>query len=863
MLRGEAAPWGKASTAGKHHLAHHCADVAACFEAICDLPVVRARLECAAGRGLGSRDIVRLSALVFLHDCGKLHPGFQAKAWPPGCWPHGFVSHLEAGADIFRSFETDNIARALNIGALKEWGVDFYLLYAVLMHHGRPFKFGDQARTQWHKVEATGYDPLQASEEMGRAMRLWFKEAFEVGGDPLPTGPEFQHLLCGLATLADWLGSTEEIFSYVPDFDPTYWQTARSRAREALRRVGLDIKQLRAALEGKADFTTLTGGFAPRPVQDAVGAVPLDEQLVILEAETGSGKTEAALWRFVRLFEAGRVDGLYFALPTRAAAKQIHGRIHKAMQRLFGENAPEPILAVPGYFKAGEHEGRALPGWKVLWDDDGGRDERRLLSRWAAENTKRYLAAAVAVGTVDQAMLAGLQVKHAHLRSAALARSLLVIDEVHASDRYMSEIQTHLLKTHLSRGGYAMLMSATLGSVARVRWLNQQQHPAAPPFDEAASTPYPAIWGIRRQEPCTPRSDGRAKRVAMHLAPSWSPEEAASRAIDAARAGAKVLVVRNTVAAALATFRAVQEAGGSRLLWQVEGRPALHHSRFAPEDRKLLDAAVETGLTPRADERPSDGVIVIGTQTLEQSLDIDADLLITDLCPADVLLQRIGRLHRHALARPEGFEVPRCVVLAPEGGLDAFTAPKFENGLGMFKDGGGVYQNLHACELTRRLVEDHSEWIIPQMNRLLVESATHPERIEALNRELGAAWEEYWSHIYGASIADAGSARNVTLDTHKALIDAGCNPCLFPGEDTAQIVRTRLGAEGARIKFAAGVVGPFGQPVSGVTLPAHWSKYLDAPEEAVTPEIVDEKLHFTHGKMTFSYSREGLERIRS
>jgi CRISPR-associated endonuclease/helicase Cas3 len=152
---------------------------------------------------------------------------------------------------------------------------------------------------------------------------------------------------------------------------------------------------------------------------------------------------------------------------------------------------------VPGYFKAGEHEGKALPGWKVRWDDDGGADERLLLSRWAAESAKRYLAAAVAVGTVDQAMLAVLQVKHAHLRAAALSRSLLVVDEVHSSDRYMSEVQMHLLRTHIGRGGYAMLMSATLGSVARVKWLTQRRRAVEPSFDEAVTTPCPAVWGMR------------------------------------------------------------------------------------------------------------------------------------------------------------------------------------------------------------------------------------------------------------------------------------------------------------------------------------------------------------------------------
>lgn len=856
-------PWGKVGPAGSHHLAHHCADVAACFEVICALPVVRARLERSAARPLTSLDISRLAALVFLHDCGKLHPDFQAKGLPDGSRRDGLVGHLPAGAAIFRSHETAEIARALHTEALSSWGVDLNLLYAVLAHHGRPFKFDDHAGNGWRRAEAISYDPLVAARELGSAMRRWFAPAFSDHSEPLPSGPQFQHLLCGLVMLADWLGSTEEIFSYVPDFDPDYWPEAQKRARQAMEHVGLNTERLRAVLDGRTDFMTLTGGYAPRPAQEAVGSAPLDEQLIILEAETGSGKTEAALWHFARLLEAGRVDSLYFALPTHAAAKQIHGRVHLAMRRLFGDAAPEPVLAVPGYFKAGKHEGQALPGWKVRWDDDDGTDERRLLSRWAAESTKRYLAATVAVGTVDQAMLAALQVKHAHLRSAALARSLLVIDEIHASDRYMSEVQTHLLQTHLGRGGYAMLMSATLGSVARVKWLTQRRRTVEPSFNAAVSTPYPAIWGMRQDRPNAPATDGPEKRVSMRLAPSWTAEEAARQAIAAAHAGAKVLLIRNTVAAALAPFRAVEEAGAGPLLWKVSDEPALHHSRFAPEDRKLLDDAVELALSPRSDERPGGGLIVIGTQTLEQSLDIDADVLVTDLCPADVLLQRIGRLHRHALPRPERFEVPRCVVLAPESGLDTFTAPKFENGIGMFEDGGGVYQNLHACELTRRLIVDHPEWIIPQMNRLLVETATHPEKIEALNRELGQTWEAYWNRIFGAGIAEAGSARNVVLHTDENFLDASGRPRLFLSEENAQTVRTRLGADGARIRFTEGVVGPFGQVVSGVTLPAHWSRYLVPLDEPITPDAADGKLCFAIGKTRFSYGREGLERVKS
>lgn len=685
-------------------------------------------------------------------------------------------------------------------------------------------------------------------------MSRWFAPAFAEGGERLPTTPDFQHLLCGLVTLADWLGSTRAIFDYRPDLDPAYFAQAGAKARRAVADVGLDVGELRRIIAGRTDFATLGGRpEPPRPMQELVGEYPLEVPLVILEAETGSGKTEAALWRFARLFEAGKVDGLYFALPTRAAARQIHDRVHQAMRRVFGARAPETVLAVPGYLKAGDIEGRTLPGWEVRWDDDDRRDERQRLARWAAENTKRYLAATVAVGTVDQVMLAGLQVKHAHLRAAALSRALLVIDEVHASDPYMSAVQAHLLKTHLGRGGHAMLMSATLGSVARTRWLTQRRRVREPEFEEAVATPYPAVWGSGQPEPLRVMMARREKRVAMTLAPSWNAPEAAGRAIAAARAGARVLVIRNTVTAALRTFRAVREAGGESHLWQVAGGPALHHSRFASEDRALLDGAVEAALSPHA--RAPGGVIVIGTQTLEQSLDIDADLLITDLCPVDVLLQRIGRLHRHDLARPAGFVAPACVVLAPEGGLDRLAAPAFDNGLGSFKDGGGVYRNLHACELTRRLVLEHPDWLIPAMNRLLVESALHPERTDALNAEKGTVWEKYWNGFSGGLMAETGAAANLVLAVDKDFAET--SP--FPGNE--ETIRTRLGAEGARIVFTEPAMGPFGVAIGGVTLPAHWSRGV-APEEAVAVAVEDGRLQFAVGDTRFCYGREGLEGVK-
>jgi CRISPR-associated endonuclease/helicase Cas3 len=157
-------------------------------------------------------------------------------------------------------------------------------------------------------------------------------------------------------------------------------------------------------------------------------------KLLILESETGSGKTEAALWRFAWLFQAGHVESLYFALPTRVAATQLYNRTLQFAASLWRETGQEPPLvvrALAGYESAdGKSIEARLPDFKVLWSDRP--DDHRAHTRWAAESSKRYLAAPLAVGTIDQALLSALQVRHAHMRHSLLSRSLLVVDEVHA-----------------------------------------------------------------------------------------------------------------------------------------------------------------------------------------------------------------------------------------------------------------------------------------------------------------------------------------------------------------------------------------------------------------------------------------------
>jgi CRISPR-associated endonuclease/helicase Cas3 len=678
------------------------------------------------------------------------------------------------------------------------------LLMAILAHHGRPVSPTQQHLENWPVVR--GYDWHRDAAAMANTLASAFRDAFDTGAPPLPDAPGFTHLVAGLTALADWIGSDRRFFEFDPNPGPAYPDHARSAAGEALAEIGLDTTDLHIS---DTRFRTVTGFCAPNPAQAVAGQMNAAHHLLILEAETGSGKTEAALWRFAQLFAGGSVSGLYFAVPTRAAAHQLHRRVNAALGRMFGATAPEAVLAIPGTHVSGAVSGKRLPDFVVRWDDQPG----PVPARWAAEHATRFLAATVAVGTVDQAMLAAMEVKHAPMRGAALTRNLLVIDEVHASDDYMTEVIAELLRGHLATGGYALLMSATLGSRARCRFLKT----ALPSLAAAATTPYPSVWVGGDPKPKSAEGTGRLKAVEMRSYPGMQASPLAEAAIEAARSGARVLVVRNTVSAAIAAFQAVTDQGGAAFLMQVEDGPALHHSRFAAEDRALLDAAAETALSTKHD-RTRSGCIIIGSQTLEQSLDIDADFLLTDLCPVDVLLQRIGRLHRHDLPHPEGFAVPRTIVFCPGEGLEPLTKPGFENGLGGWKtrDGTfhGVYTDLAGLELTMRQIAEHPVWHIPVMNRALVERATHPEARAALISEMGSAWEGYERNLAGKAAAARMMGQLGVLRRDKPF------PERFRSDD--EKVMTRLGEQGPVLSFVPGTIGPFGKPVTRIALPAHW-----------------------------------------
>ncbi len=847
-----------------HPLVDHMTDVAICFEVLCSLPSFRRSMTALAGRVLSGQVIQRLAALAFLHDFGKANSSFQSKRWTgmrlPDGWPtpagHGLEGLLLlTRTNIFPRAE--ELASLLPLAEMSEWGSATYsLLLASISHHGRPVvDIGkDVAKTIWQPTP--DFDPAVELKRITSAVKSLYPRAFEAGGDELPSAAAFSHYFAGMVQLADWLGSDTRFFRYSEPSEQRT-ETAYLYARRAVTEIGLDVSKWRNVIARHSPkFADTFIVPAPRPMQAQIGDTRFG-QLVIIEAETGSGKTEAALWRYLKLFSSGAVDSLYFALPTRVSASQIYSRILTVSQRLWPDNPPTVVRALPGYVAADDATASLLPHFRLLWADQPS--EQRAHLRWAAETPKRYLASPIAVGTIDQALLGILQTSHAHLRQSLLARSLLVVDEVHASDPYMTVLLERLLSQHLSAGGHAVLLSATLGATARDRYLAIARCPHHPDFktmslNEAIAVSYPAVWDATGLHAVS--SDNREKIVSWRLSETIdSPEQIAKHAITAIREGAKVLIIRNTVPSAVATVRALEAAGiTTDTLLNVNGRATLHHSRFSREDRPLLDAAVEQLL---GKHRYAGACVVVGTQTLEQSLDIDADYLMTDLCPIDVLLQRIGRLHRHrrpAGERPAAFARAQVLVLAPQAASLERYLQRPQHGLGRFRDGGGVYADLRVIEATRRLIESNPSISIPADNRRLVEAGTHTQALEQLATICGPDWVAHGQQISGDTGARQTVGRLQTIDVTQAFENTRFDP--------DQRIATRLGAQDRLLTFPEGTVGPFGTPLLGLPVRHHLLPEHFDPDAQPTDLIqINNELNFTLGKAQYRYGRFGLERL--
>jgi len=432
-----------------------------------------------------------------------------------------------------------------------------------------------------------------------------------------------------------------------------------------------------------------------------------------------------------------------------------------------------------------------------------------------------------------------------------------VVDEVHASDAYMGALLETLLGTHVRSGGQVLLMSATLGAVVRERLLAAgTEMRNEPDLAAAVSTPYPRIE-VRSQCGATTVVEARASVPAREVEVSIEsiaddPIPVASKALELAARGARVLVVRNTVSDCVTTQveleRLAAETGCSGHLFRCGGVPAPHHSRFTREDREALDQALEASFGPTSDLR---GCVVVATQTIQQSLDIDADVLLTDLCPMDVLLQRIGRVHRHAdRLRVAGCERPRVWILVPS---ERDLTPMIrQNGTAFGSHGlGTVYEDLRCIDATWRILESRDRFEIPANCRDLVERSTHPQVLAEVSRGRDARWQRHGEYIDGIRRARVGLADLNTLDWGRALLDT-----TFP-EHKGQIL-ARLGELDRIVDLPLPVPGPFGGEIRTLQIPHFLARGMADPPGHVTATQRGDRIEILIDGRAYGYNRHGL-----
>ncbi len=846
--------WGKLEhdDAGRvtvwHPLIDHCADVSACAATLLALPSWRRHLAHLCGwDDLDEVTRARLSVFAALHDLGKFNIGFQAKGRPELGARAGHVTEaLSAiGQDVFSCCDS-----------LGDWGEGATgLLASAICHHGCPYALTHSTHFEPALWGArAGLNCKAGVEALLDRCRSWFPAAFDGSMGTLLEHPALEHAYAGVVMLADWIGSDTRIFHYSESVDDDRMVFALDAAKRFVAESWLEIDPARRAdsSDRNAFQRVAEREFEPRAAQAAILTLPERDpgSITILEAETGSGKTEAALARFVTLFSAGAVDGLYFALPTRTAATQMHKRVYEAVQRAF-KPPPPVVLAVPDYIKVDDTSAEKLPRFKVLWPDEG----RFRYRGWAGEDPKRYLSGCVVVGTIDQILLSSLRIRHAHLRASALFRQLLVVDEVHASDAYMTRILEDVLARHVAAGGHALLLSATLGAEARVRLLAPGKTVSIPTVADAIATPYPRISHRGSGEIGLDLTRDRfSRRISVSVCPQLEDTNAvAAVAVRAAIAGAKVIIIKNTVTDCVNMQLAVEQvaaSAGSRNVLFTCGRViAPHHARFARLDREALDRALDERF---GNKRSEGGCVVVATQTVQQSLDLDADFLITDLCPMDVLLQRLGRLHRHSRRRPVGFEGTKAIVVVPANRdlgvlLGREGRPRHHHGLGT------VYPDLHVLEATWRLIENCSTWEIPDMNRELVERSLHPSALNEIATEKGAGWELHAQRTAGIRYGESRQAQLNLVDWTQPYSETSFS-------DDVRIP-TRLGDSDRRVKFESPFTSPFGLRIDELTLRAAWT--MDIPADEYIGRVESSSGDITRlvfGGKSFIYDRLGLRK---
>lgn len=856
--------WGKArpekgTGAPCHRLPFHALDVAACAQVLAEQS--HFGFDALAGELGWPVDAVRRFFVFFmaLHDVGKFASLFQCKV--PELAPH---NDGKAHSKLAEPFRHDTLGWLLwRDAGLREWFgleldwdteelVDLWMR-VVAGHHGMPPRenFGGRPAPKASQYFLPADVAAAAAFVRDAATLLLRKGLPGVDGNGSSVFKRSTWKLAGLAVLADWLGSNADFFPYrsEPIELREYWdRTALPKARDAVQAAGLKTHAAREWSEAGdlLAFEQLT------PLQEYAATVALGPgpQIFLLEDVTGAGKTEAAFLLTHRMMAAGLAHGLYFALPTMATANQMYKRTSGLYLRLYADQENPSLVLAHGArhlvkeFRASVVASRELPAERTLLGELPTASAQ--LNAWLADSGKKALLADVGVGTIDQALLSVLPVRHQSLRLLGLGGKVLIVDEVHAYDEYMTKLLEKLVQAQAMQGGCVVLLSATVPAGLRNRLMAafaRGRGWRACPVEIDSRYPLATHLtdGVVRSETCETRA---ALKRSVTIQPLHSEQDVTERMLRTAESRHCACWIRNTVEDARRGFEVLRAAAS---------RVGLFHSRYAMADRLTIEDCVLRNFGKASGPSERRGQLLVATQVVEQSLDLDFDELFIDLAPIDLVIQRAGRLRRHVrtadgAARPDGAEErgnPVLHLLCPEWteepGADWYAR--------MFAKAQFVYPNVGTLWRTERALLDAGRITTPGAPgetgsvRMLIESVYGDGAVE-----IPTALAKQTSKAEGEAMADRSIAEFNAINLEQGYqeglagkwyeeIDLGTRL----GEETMSVYLAREDGSELRPLYD----GEFGWEMSAVRVRAHiidglaaeWEQRFGAAIEALRERV--------------------------
>ena len=755
-------------------------------------------------------------ALIALHDLGKASPAFEQQwgDWPEKStaaeqglgWREGLTGPAKKPVVSHSLISHATLPKLLEMHG---WNPDVarHLADAVGAHHGFRAKPSDLVKARMPK-------------EQGRD--VWEKVRQELysivcGALDVPPPPDIQTFsggpymrLAGLTSFADWIGSSFELEKFEPahlDDPATYFELARKMATEKLRDIRWEPR--RPLTDHVQDFAQVFGymvregqTFQPRPLQHAVQellSAVATPTLLLVEAPMGEGKTEIALYAHLTIQRQLGHRGLYVALPTQATGNAMFGRVAEFLRQV-GGGRPLDLQLLHGGKDLNRDfaELRVQPntapeeGGPQELVGDKGEEARSVTAREWFTVRKRALLSEYGVGTVDQALLGVLPVAHQFIRLWGLGNRTVVLDEVHAYDMYTGHLIEELVRWLHALGSSVILMSATLPRARRAALLRAYGAQEAPWAD------YPRLTRVSggQVSAVTVEADAtRDKSIRVQGLPE-GVDAVAARSLELHAQGGVTAVIVNTVQRAQDLRRALKAAG------VPDEEVLLFHARARNKDRREREDEVLKKLGNRKDSVRPPRFILLGTQVLEQSLDYDADVMLTDLAPLDLILQRAGRLHRHQ--RPEGVRAGHAQPVLHIAGLTLDAVPDLQ---------GTAWQYIYQPWTLLRawaILKDQTTIALPAQLDDLVQRAYQQADPEGLSADLLTRLTEA---LIRKATEDAGQE---TLATLGAIVP----PDLFPdggvkdprwdddpssnddevgGDDGRPIAGTRLGDQSVTV----------------------------------------------------------------